>query len=264
MKSHLTLNPIRRILPTRVKTFAKTLLGLPLSKIHEDWAILSQIGPVDQPHTVLDLGARNGWFLISWQDWCPNAKIHAFEPDQTAFEMLDNAYSGNDSVIISPFGVGESESTETFYFMPGSKVSSSFLEHDAHTWDQLKFETGEIEQRQLEITTLDNYTDKHSLDSIYLIKIDIQGYELRALKGAITTLTNTRYVLVESGIRPLYKNASTFTEVHDFMVDQGFHLMNFRAWHQGNNVLMETDMLFRKDNLAEEVDSSAHREYIHT
>jgi len=81
-----------------------------------------------------------------------------------------------------------------------------------------------------------------------------QGYELRALKGAIKTLKVTDYVFVESAIKPLYKDAASFTQVHEFMVAQGFHLMNFRAWHRGNNVLMETDMLFRRNELAPEVD----------
>ena len=263
MKTRIT-NFLRRVLPSNVKIFAKTLFGMPLSKIHSDWAILSGAGPESESHIVFDLGARNGWFLMCWKDWCPNARIHAFEPDHIAYQALKAAFSNDESIVISPLGIGDCESKETFYYMPGSSVSSSFLEHDEEAWNKLKFETGDIEQRELEITTLDNYIASHSIDSIYLIKIDIQGYELRALKGATRTLTHTRYVLVESGIQPLYKNAPIFTQVYEFMVSQGFHLMNFRAWHEGNDVLMETDMLFRRNDLAPEVgeNSKAERKYI--
>jgi len=52
--------------------------------------------------------------------------------------------------------------------------------------------------------------------------------------------------------------------VHEFMTEQGFHLMDLRAWHRGNRVLMETDMLFRRNELAPTVDEHrlGDRDYI--
>ena len=35
--------------------------------------------------------------------------------------------------------------------------------------------------------------------------------------------------------------------------------MAMQAWHLGNNVLMEADMLFRRDNLIAPVDESLER-----
>lgn len=258
------LNLLRSWLPKSVKTSAKKMLGRPLTSLHSDWSILSTIGPVEKQHVIFDLGARNGWFFYNWKEWCPQAEVHAFEPDIAAYQRLQLRYAQDKLVKLSPLGIGETQSVETFYHMAGSEVSSSFLQHNDEVWDQLKYQTGDIETRELEITTLDHYANEHAIDSIYLMKIDIQGYELRALRGATKVLRKTDYILVESSIKPLYQDAASFTQVHDHLVEQGFHLMNLRAWHRGNQVLMETDMLFRRDDLAESIGEGTEfdRQYI--
>lgn len=263
MKSWV-LNLLRRVLPLWAKQYAKRVLGLPSSRMHDAWDILATLPALPEEHVVLDLGARNGWFLQCWKDYAPKAVVHAFEPDEAAYKRLEKRYSTDESVYLSEKGIGAGESLETFYHFAGSEVSSSFLKPNQSVWDEIQYQTGVVEERMLEITTLDAYCEQLNIKSVFLIKIDIQGYELEALRGSLAVLSRTDYLLVESSIKPLYENAANFTEVHQFMVDQGFHMMDFRAWHRGNRVLIESDMLFRRNDLAPSIDGNypEEREYI--
>ncbi len=258
------LNFLRGILPRSVKQLGKMLLGLPSTRIHPDWRILEALGPIDDAHVVFDLGARNGWFLSSWKKFSPLAQIHAFEPDPDAFNRLVERFSHDSTIRLSDRGIGAAESTKTFYRLSQSEVSSSFLQPDQEAWTKIHYQTGDIKQQELPITTLDAYCLENQVDDIYLMKIDVQGYEMQALKGATETLQKTSFVLVESAIRELYHESANFTQVHEYLVKQGFHLMDLRAWHRGNNVLIETDMLFRRNDLMPKLDSQQpfDREYI--
>ena len=228
-----------------------------MTRLHSDWKILEAIGPVERPHVVIDAGAHEGWFFHCWKDWCSQAEIHAFEPAIEAFERAKSLYGSDPSIHIINAGLGSALGTLEFSVLESSRVSNSFLQPVESTWKEIDYHTGAISKRIVEVTTLDDYAKE--IASIYLLKIDVQGFELEVLKGAIETLKKTDHIFVEAGIRPLYQGAPRFTDVYDFLADRGFHLMAMRAWHRGNRVLVETDMLFRRDELMPPTSSEVER-----
>lgn len=257
----MNLNWLRKILPHAVKQQLKISMGLPNSRIHADWSILKAISPLDEQNIVFDIGARNGWFSQCWRDYDSLAVIHQFEPEPIAAEKLQTRAENSDRLIFNAVGLGTKTENLSFHYLTESAVSSSFLRPDEDVWKELCFEKGDIEVSSLPVIRLDDYCDQSSIDSVRLIKIDVQGFELKVLEGGQKTLEKTDYLLVESAIKPLYHDAASFTQVHDFMVQAGFHLQAMRAWHRGNQVLMETDMLFRHNRLAGPVDETINRVY---
>lgn len=243
-------------LPESTKKRIKGYFGLPLTRLNEDWSILRPIGPILEEHTVLDIGAHNGWFFHCWQDWCPQAQIHAFEPYPESFQTAQRLYGHDPRVRLNQVGVGEAPGELAFNVLGDSKVSNSFLPPQSDTWEKVGYETGEVSQITVPVATVDQYASVNHIDNIYLIKIDVQGYEMHVLRGAEETLEKAQYILVEAGIQRLYEGAPRFSDVFEYLSDRGFHLMSLRAWHRGNRVLMETDMLFRRNDLAPPVDDN--------
>jgi FkbM family methyltransferase len=254
MKASVFTDFLRRTLPLPAKKRLKKLFGLPETRLHPDWKILTRIGPVHEPHVVLDIGAHHGWFFHCWQDWCPNAIIHAFEPAPAAYAAAVSYYGTHPRVKINQAGIGEHDGVMELYMLDASEVSNSFLPPLKETWAEVKFETGGISQKKVPIMTIDNYCAKEGISRVYLMKIDVQGYELKVLEGASHVLTSTGFVFVEAGIQPFYEGAPVFTDVYSFLAKHGFHLMGMRAWHRGNYRLMETDMLFRRNQILPPID----------
>jgi FkbM family methyltransferase len=253
------LNMLRKSLPAPIKRRLKQVLGRPQTRLHPDWAILKPIGPVYRPHVMLDVGAHAGWFFHCWHDWCPQASVHAFEPYPPSFANMQALYGSDPCVMLNETAVGSAIGKSELNVLADSLVSNSLLAPDQSTWDEVHYRTGAVSRVTVPVTTLDAYCAQHAVDRVYLIKIDVQGFELEVLRGAQDTLARTDHVFVESAIRPLYHGSASFTAVADFMQSQGFHLMTLRAWHRGNHVLMETDMLFRRDALAPPIDDSVVR-----
>jgi FkbM family methyltransferase len=250
------MRTLKRLLPPALKQRARQWLGRPETRLHPDWADLAAIGPVTGPHVILDIGAHHGWFFHCWQDWCPGAQVHAFEPYPESFEATRTSYGSDPRVKLNQVGVGDAAGELTFNVFGESKVSNSFLAPESQAWDTLRYHTGELTQIKVPVTTVDAYVAAQGLKSIYLAKIDVQGYELHVLRGAEKSLPMIDHIFVEAGIERLYKDAPRFTDVFEFLTARGFHLAGMRAWHRGNHVLMETDMLFRRNDLAPPVDES--------
>lgn len=250
----MALATLKSLLPSPLRRGIKSLLGI-APAIDPDWRILAPIGPVQKPHVVFDVGANKGYFLNSWRKWCPAAEFHAFDPTVEACEVLRTRFRQDSQVHIHQCGLGESAGELEFQYTSAAPTCSSFLAPDQKTFSEVQYKTGKIQRRKVPVTTLDAFCREHGVRTIYLMKIDVQGFELNVLKGgAAVALPITDYILVESGIRPFYHGAPRFTDVFEFLTANGFHLIGMRSYHRGNLTLMETDMLFRRDALMPTVD----------
>lgn len=258
----MIMNLVRRVLPQRARTSIKRALGLQTTRLDDDWSILRCIGPLERPHVVLDVGAHHGWFFHCWQDWCPAARVYAFEPFPESYAAMAKQYGADVRVTLCQAAVGDAPGSLTLNVLTESKVSNSFLEPRAETWQRVGYVTGAIETLTVPVTTIDAYVREQGIDGVYLLKIDVQGYELHVLRGAIESLPRVDHIFVEAGIQRLYEGAPSFAEVFEFLTAKGFHLMTMRAWHRGNQALVETDMLFRRDELAPPGDPNRERYYL--
>jgi FkbM family methyltransferase len=246
-----------------VKQRVKQSLGRPLTHLHADWSILEVIGPVQRKHVLLDVGAHHGWFFHCWQDWCPSARVIAFEPFAESFETMQRLYGNDSRVQLVQAGVGSVAGSMELNVLNDSKVSNSFLQPADEAWRNIAYEHGQVSRVTVPVTTLDEVFRQQQLGGVYLVKIDVQGYEIEVLKGAEQSLPKIDHIFVESGIQRLYESAPRFNDVFEFLTARGFHLMAMRSWHRGNHVLVETDMLFRRDELVPPVEVNADRAYTH-
>ena len=79
------------------------------------------------------------------------------------------------------------------------------------------------------------------------MKLDLQGAELQALRGATSMLTNVRVILCEVNFVPRYDNCSLFHEIASFLAQQGFmlhRLYDIRslptgAWEMGDAIFVK-------------------------
>ena len=100
--------------------------------------------------------------------------------------------------------------------------------------------------RTYAMTTVDFLLANKGWESVDLIKIDVQGYELEVLKGASGTLSNTEAVLLEVSFIPINKGAPLIHEVIAFMQERGFRIYDICSLIRRplDKALWQADLIF--------------------
>jgi FkbM family methyltransferase len=159
---------------------------------------------------VLDIGANLGWFSCVVAKAFPDVEVHAFEPDPTTHGLLRGnvLLNGLGNVAIVQAAVSSAPGTARFYqFTGGNRGQNSLLP------------TYESESTVVEVQTLvlDDYLAQLGLadETIRFLKIDVEGHEHEALKGAAAALRRTQVVLLEYSPKFFEKVGSRGEELLD-------------------------------------------------
>ena len=157
---------------------------------------------------VLDVGAWAGTWSYAMQKFCKS--IIAFEPDGINFECLHKNLAPFNHITCNQNAIGEKN----------GRVS---LTEDNFT------QAKRIENKQgnIQMFTIDyyNYSD------VELIKIDVEGYEMRVLEGAYKTITyndenqsNVKFIMVELN-NNTKKYGSNNIQVEKYIESLGFRTL---------------------------------------
>ena len=71
-------------------------------------------------------------------------------------------------------------------------------------------------------TRLDTFIQEEKIPKVDLLCMDLQGYELQALKSLGDDLRNVTYILTECSIQSTYTNGATFGELYAYLSLFGF------------------------------------------
>lgn len=69
---------------------------------------------------------------------------------------------------------------------------------------------------------LDTFIDENHIDNIDLLCIDLQGYELNAIKSLGNHLHKIKYIITECSIVSTYINGATFKELNEYLTNYNF------------------------------------------
>ena len=157
-----------------------------------------------------------------------------FEPQRNFFEIIKAKLLPNESVF--RYGLSdeicELELNLSYTeggIVNGSGASSSFLKPKIHLTEhpEVKFRGTE----KAAITTLDNFIEnnKVTMGSYNFINIDVQGYELKVLKGAANNLKYIDYILAEVNRDEVYEGCPLIEEIDEFLYGYKFE-RSFVNW----------------------------------
>ncbi len=150
----------------------------------------------DKKLVVFDVGANVGEYTSAILKAFNEVEIHAFEPLKPNFDQLIQKFGNDARIRLVQKGIGEKSGKSTIHYNPevGSMASVYQRKLQHH---QIEFNTTEA----IEIETISNYCSEKKITEIDFLKLDIEGHELAALKGAqkIMDKNKIRFIQFEFG-----------------------------------------------------------------
>ena len=179
--------------------------------------LLRRLIPADA--VVLDIGAHAGQFAKLFARLAPRGRVYAFEPSPYALSILRLAVrtSGLKNIIIEPLGLSDT---------PGAARLTTPIKRRgdvgfglAHLGDADR--PGAHVEHEVRLTTLDQACG--GLERLDFIKIDIEGWELSALRGGAATLERFRpTIFAEANHRHLARAGATPAQLWAFLEGLGY------------------------------------------
>lgn len=162
--------------------------------------------------TVIDVGANEGQFAHLISRFFPRADLYCFEPLQGPYAELESwAQTQGGRVHCFPLALGDHEGTVDMHLHQEHTPSSSLLEA-TESCHRIYPQTRSERLVPVRLSTLDRVlggiVDDMELE--ILLKLDVQGFEDRVLRGGTRVLSKCRALLLEVSLEPLYEKQASF------------------------------------------------------
>ncbi len=165
----------------------------------------------------IDIGANIGSYsLIASNLVGENGKVYAFEPVAGVFDSLLFNIKLNhlNNIVVIKKAILDTTGTINLFISKAENLGMSGIFHHDN-------ENGKIET--VETISLDEYISDSGIERIDMIKIDIEGAELFALKGMKRTIDKFKpVILMEISEEILHKNQLKSSEIIDFMKENSY------------------------------------------
>jgi FkbM family methyltransferase len=200
---------IRRVLDTLLAP-----LGLEVRRKHDSEQIICAV----QFATVIDGGANVGGYAAKIRAAMPAAEIHAFEPTPDLFRGLQQRFAADAKIACYDNALSDKSEQVTFH-ISDNPYASSLLEDTETSASPSKAVT-------VQAIALDDWAREHEVRRPALLKLDIEGNELSALRGAEELLKQIDYVELETTFVKARRGQPEFRDILNFLNDRGFDFID--------------------------------------
>lgn len=176
--------------------------------------------------TIFDIGSFDGRTAKAYAKYFSDATIHSFEPFPESFKRLQtNKLRQNH--ILNNCAVSDKNGEATFY-VNAYKATNSLLPSSAYGE---KINPSQHTESTIVVPqiTLDHYCTVNNVNNIDILKLDVQGAEMKVLEGAKNLLSNQKIQVIFSEVefRQIYENQALYEELATFLNQYQFSFFSF-------------------------------------
>ena len=206
----------------------------------EHKGVLPHLAPL---RTIVDVGANHGQFALVVRHCFPDATIFAFEPLSGPAAVFRKVFAGDARARLFQAAIGP-QAAEAVIHVSVADDSSSLLPISG-LQERLFPGTGEAATEKIRVGRLGDFVSAEDIKAPALLKLDVQGFELEALRGCEDLLDRFAQVYVECSFVELYTGQALADEVIAWLRERGFRLSGvYNLGYDGRGQAVQGDFLF--------------------
>ncbi|MHC4069364.1 MAG: FkbM family methyltransferase [Planctomycetota bacterium] len=147
--------------------------------------------------TVFDLGANVGTYSVSAAART-DGKVIAVEPASETFELLNRSASQFPNMTAVHAAISD-------------KPGTAFLSHDGSSESYRLSDDNGTQNEKVPLVTVDDIAAAHGIESVDIIKMDVEGHELKTLAGAEK--------IIENGSPIIFYEIKHGSDLHPELID---------------------------------------------
>jgi len=190
---------------------------------------------------ILDIGANMGCWTRLAAAVYPEAKFFMIEPLEEMRQSLEALCREHPGSRLFVAGAGTAPGELPLTYTVGQLSGSSFLpDANSHV-------PRTAQRRTVPIVTIDALLDQGELSTPQLVKLDVQGFELEALKGATRLFGQTQVFILETSFYPFINDRRVlFHDVVRFMLERDYVVYDFAGFLRRplDGALAQCDVVF--------------------
>ena len=211
--------------------------------------VVDQLIGHDKVMKVFEFGSRYGEDTIEFAKKYPGALIYSFECNPKSLPILKEKINLYKNIVFNEKAISDTNEMIKFFqineektkttWSDGNQGASSIFEASG------KYPIEEYHQNliRVEAITLNSFMADQKISTIDIMWMDIQGAELKALKGMGEKLKNLKIIHLEAEFIEIYKQQPLFRDIDSFLQKNNFHLLGFssKSHYSGDAIYLNKD-----------------------
>ena len=180
---------------------------------------------------IFDVGGNEGEFIDFFLNLFENPTIYSFEPEMSSYQKLVKKYGKNKTINLFNLAFGnkkEELKLKTNIKSSTSTFSKINMQSKYYNLKSLILNPSKNDiffgEEKVQVEKMDNFFNQKKINTIHILKIDTEGFELNVLEGAKEALRKTKIIIIEFQLNDMYLDYDP-KKIENFLIVNNFALV---------------------------------------